>query len=377
MLEGPEDFGRGVINGSWALTRSLFGAPSKAFSQATGSLGRTVAHLSMDDAYLRSRQERENPKHAVDGLVSGSVGLATGVVEGLTGLISAPLEGAHTHGLKGFVKGVGKGLVGVAVKPAAGVFDLASRTAEGVAKTFDFFEQRIDDPSRSKSAAALMRLRPPRMLHGAERAVRPYSRFEGHAHLVLLGLREGVHLSEELLLCLQLTGTDLLVLTVRTHRTPRAPLAAATPRALVSDGPPSARVCHLAQVPPPLPAHRRRVGRRGRRRDDAHARAQTERRGECTPRRDPERGLCALTRGMRARWPRGSAFARSRRGAERTRSLDAPSPKKKRPTLSPRLRAPPNVVGPEAPAAGARRKGLARQRAAARKPRLHRGSALP
>jgi hypothetical protein len=29
--------------------------------QVTGSLGRTVAHLSMDDAYLRHRSERHAP----------------------------------------------------------------------------------------------------------------------------------------------------------------------------------------------------------------------------------------------------------------------------------------------------------------------------
>ena len=167
----------------------------------TGSLGRTVAHLSMDDAYLRSRQERHAPRHAVDGLMSGSIGLASGVVEGLTGLISAPLEGAHTEGLAGFVKGVGKGLVGVAVKPAAGVFDLASRTAEGVARSFEL------------GASPYQRLRPPRMLHGPERAIHAYSRFEGLAHMVLLGIREGAYLAEELLLSLQLLADELLLLT--------------------------------------------------------------------------------------------------------------------------------------------------------------------
>ena len=37
------------------------------------------------------------PRHAIDGLVSGGIGLGRGVIEGLTGVISAPIEGAQAQ----------------------------------------------------------------------------------------------------------------------------------------------------------------------------------------------------------------------------------------------------------------------------------------
>lgn len=71
----------------------------------------------------------------------GSAGLGRGVMEGLSGLISNPLEGAQNEGMAGLIKGLGKGVVGAVVKPTAGMFDLATRTAEGIANTFDFLEE--------------------------------------------------------------------------------------------------------------------------------------------------------------------------------------------------------------------------------------------
>ena len=49
----------------------------------------------------------------------------------------------QTQGLRGFVKGAGKGLVGLALKPAAGMLDLASRTMEGFANTFEYVEDAV------------------------------------------------------------------------------------------------------------------------------------------------------------------------------------------------------------------------------------------
>ena len=50
------------------------------------------------------------------------------------------------------------------------------------------------------------------MLHGPERAIRAYDRFDALAHMVLLGIREGAFLAEELLLTQLLHGDDELLL---------------------------------------------------------------------------------------------------------------------------------------------------------------------
>ena len=40
--------------------------------------------------------------------------------DGITGLVTQPIDGARSGGASGFIKGIGKGIGGVAFKPAAG-----------------------------------------------------------------------------------------------------------------------------------------------------------------------------------------------------------------------------------------------------------------
>lgn len=46
--------------------------------------------------------------------------------------MQSPLEGAQKGGVQGFMTGTMKGIIGVAVKPAVGIFDLVTKTTEGV-----------------------------------------------------------------------------------------------------------------------------------------------------------------------------------------------------------------------------------------------------
>ena len=96
------------------------------------------------------------------------------------------------------------------VKPTAGMFDLATRTAEGIANTFDFLEE-----SAIRGESGEERVRPPRMMHGPEHALRPYSRSEAIAQRILLHLRDGCFLNEALHMCVQLSQVEILVLTER------------------------------------------------------------------------------------------------------------------------------------------------------------------
>ena len=219
LLESPENFGAGLVQGAYSLTGSVVGGLSKTFSQVTGGLGRACAQLSMDDDYLKLRDRSANaPRHAVDGVASGAACAARGLAQGLAGLIAAPLEGAQSRGLRGFVSGMGKGVVGAAVKPAVGLLDFASRAFEGVNNTFDFFEQSGGGPADDADGQTRMRMA--RMLHGPERALRPYSAHEAIAQRVMLGLRDGaVYLRERLLFSVRLATPEVRPL-------PRLPLTA-------------------------------------------------------------------------------------------------------------------------------------------------------
>ncbi|OAP60468.1 hypothetical protein AYL99_05470 [Fonsecaea erecta] len=55
-----------------------------------------------------------------------------GFYDGITGLITQPLAGAKKEGAAGFFKGAAKGLGGLVLKPAAGIWGLPGYTAKGI-----------------------------------------------------------------------------------------------------------------------------------------------------------------------------------------------------------------------------------------------------
>jgi hypothetical protein len=84
----------------------------------------------------RTYGEKVRTVDRVTGLKSG---IATagkefgyGFFDGITGIFVQPYEGARKEGAVGFVKGVGKGLAGVSVKPAAGALALPAYMMKGV-----------------------------------------------------------------------------------------------------------------------------------------------------------------------------------------------------------------------------------------------------
>lgn len=88
-------------------------------------------------------------------------------LQGAAGLITSPISGARRDGVKGALVGVAQGFVGVAVKPVAGVLDLAAKSAEGLHKVAAG-SAGAPGPGQTMAAAtdasARARARPPRTL---------------------------------------------------------------------------------------------------------------------------------------------------------------------------------------------------------------------
>ena len=57
-----------------------------------------------------------------------------GLYDGISGLVTQPMKGAQKEGAAGFVKGIGKGIGGVVLKPGAGFFAIPGYTMKGVYK---------------------------------------------------------------------------------------------------------------------------------------------------------------------------------------------------------------------------------------------------
>jgi len=57
-----------------------------------------------------------------------------GMYDGITGLVTQPMKGAKKEGAAGFIKGIGKGIGGIALKPGAAIFGIPGYTMKGVYK---------------------------------------------------------------------------------------------------------------------------------------------------------------------------------------------------------------------------------------------------
>lgn len=129
MSDRPHELGIGIAKGATSFVKkSVFGF-SDSMAKFTGSLSKGLAAATLDKEFQDQRRmarARNRPKHALYGVTSGGNAFAQSMASGIGGLARHPLEGAEKEGFQGFVKGVGKGFLGLATKPALGAFDLAS-----------------------------------------------------------------------------------------------------------------------------------------------------------------------------------------------------------------------------------------------------------
>ncbi|XP_029354917.1 vacuolar protein sorting-associated protein 13C isoform X2 [Echeneis naucrates] len=161
-VQGPEEFAEGFVIGVRSLLGHTVGGAAGMVSRITGSVGKGLAAITMDKEYQQKRREEMNrpPKDFGESLAKGGKGLLKGVVGGVTGIVTKPVEGAKKEGAAGFFKGIGKGLVGVVARPTGGIVDMASSTFQGI--------QRV-----AESTEEVTKLRPVRLIQ-EDGIIRPY-----------------------------------------------------------------------------------------------------------------------------------------------------------------------------------------------------------
>nr|VZI31333.1 unnamed protein product [Spirometra erinaceieuropaei] len=170
---GTEEFAEGVALGVRSLVGHTVGGAAGAVSRITGTLGKGVAALTLDDDYKRRRREQlsRRPANFSAGLAQGGKDLVMGVFDGVTGIVTQPIGGAKKEGVEGFFKGMTKGLVGVFTRPISGVVDFASSSFEGIRRA----------TSTSKEVTPV---RPPRFI-GLDGVIRPYDLFQAQGNVLL------------------------------------------------------------------------------------------------------------------------------------------------------------------------------------------------
>ena len=71
------------------------------------------------------------------GIKAASKEFGYGFYDGISGLVTQPMRGAQKEGPAGFIKGIGKGIGGIALKPGAAIFGLPGYMMKGVYKEIE------------------------------------------------------------------------------------------------------------------------------------------------------------------------------------------------------------------------------------------------
>lgn len=177
-IQGPGEFAEGLALGVKSLVGHTLGGAAGAMSRITGTLGKGIAALTMDEEYQKKRRENISRRHDVgEGLAQSGKGLVMGFFDGVTGVVTKPFKGAKQEGVGGFFKGLGKGAVGLVARPTAGVVDFTSGTFDAVKKATS-----VSDEVR--------RMRPPRHIP-TDSILRPYVLHEAEGMQLMHELEKG------------------------------------------------------------------------------------------------------------------------------------------------------------------------------------------
>jgi hypothetical protein len=143
MMQSPTGFVRGIGIGTGSLVSGVASgvitSAATIVGSATGgvnSVAKGVVNLTGDDKYVKQREEKRREIKAAQGgiasgFLSGGESIVSGFTSGLSGLVTKPYEEGKKAGALGFVKGIGMGIVGAAIKPVMGVTDGISSVAQG------------------------------------------------------------------------------------------------------------------------------------------------------------------------------------------------------------------------------------------------------
>ena len=187
MRSGPLDAGIGLIKGAESLLKNTVSATFGSVSKLTGTMATGLSALTQDKYFLSERQRESvtaRPSNVVEGVEMGVKSLFRSFGKGLAGVVTEPLKGAKRDGFTGLLSGSLKGIGGLMAQPVAGIFDMTSRTAEGIMNT------AVD------SVATLQRVRDPRVVYGLSCKLLPYRAEDAAVRLYVAQLKKGKYMRD-------------------------------------------------------------------------------------------------------------------------------------------------------------------------------------
>ncbi|CAR23295.1 membrane morphogenesis protein VPS13 [Lachancea thermotolerans CBS 6340] len=208
MNDRPQELGISIAKGGLSFVKkSVFGL-SDSFARFTGSVAKGLS-VATQDAQFQERRRLEQRKarnnKSINGFGSGATSFVNGVSSGLRGIAFDPYQGASKEGVPGFLKGLGKGLVGLPTKTAIGMLDLASNVSEGIRNTTTVMDGSLTT-----------QVRLPRYI-GYDKIIKPYNLRESQGQYWLKSANGGECITDQYLAHVVLPGKQLAVLVSLQH----------------------------------------------------------------------------------------------------------------------------------------------------------------
>ncbi|KAG6546751.1 hypothetical protein Mapa_011940 [Marchantia paleacea] len=126
IVQSPTELVRGVAHGTRSLVTNTVFAFSNAATRFSRAARKGVTVFAMDSEYDLAMERRLH----MEG--SQEISVVNEFLEGLTGLLQAPIRGAERHGLPGMLSGAALGVVGVVARPVASILEVAGMTAQSI-----------------------------------------------------------------------------------------------------------------------------------------------------------------------------------------------------------------------------------------------------
>lgn len=167
MVNGPISATEGLIKGTGSLIKNTVSGTFGTVSKITSGITTGLAALTQDSDYIEERQKnlaKHKPSNVVTGVGLGVFSFFKNIGQGITGIVTEPIKGFKKDKMEGMVKGGLRGLGGLVVKPVAGVFDMVSRSAEGIKNTANF-----------NDSVKYIKQRYPRVTYGPLRLLQVYN----------------------------------------------------------------------------------------------------------------------------------------------------------------------------------------------------------
>ncbi|TBT97309.1 vacuolar protein sorting-associated protein 13, partial [Hamiltosporidium magnivora] len=134
------DFSIGILRGGKSFIKNTLSGVSNTVSRVTSSISKGVSLVSLDKDFNEKMNLSNNLIFYLDDellfpdklvFTNKYDRFVESCVSGVRGIVEKPMEG-FKKGFRGFLVGVGKGIVGAVAKPVAGISDLACSVSEGV-----------------------------------------------------------------------------------------------------------------------------------------------------------------------------------------------------------------------------------------------------